>query len=371
MRILHLSYDHVLNPWGGGGQALECREINRRLARSYGHDITVVCAAWPGAPCQEKVDGVTYLFAHPAPNSPVSWAAYAASAMRRVVVGTWDIVVDDVNPFSLTFSGVLSRSPTVAHLVVDPFADAPHRRRLRQAIQPLKRLELVCHRGVIVVSPSLRRRLEALLPRRAIYATIPPGVDQSLLELEPADRGYILFLGRLAVHHKGLDYLAAALRLVRSRHSGVRLVVAGAGPDEERVRQLFGDDDLAGAVELTGYVRGQRKERLLSECSFVVMPSRFEGWGIVAVEAGACGKAVIGFDVDGLSDSIRDGDTGLLVEPGSVEALATAMSKLLEDRALRDRLGANGRTRARELTWDRAAERYDQFYKQVIRRAPR
>ena len=92
----------------------------------------------------------------------------------------------------------------------------------------------------------------------------------------------------------------------------------------------------------------------------------YEGWGIVAVEAGAAAKAVIGSKIPGLVDAVREGETGILVPPEDAERLAEAMRRLLQDRGCRRRLGRAGRRRAEHFSWDRAAGDQERFYERVL-----
>ena len=92
------------------------------------------------------------------------------------------------------------------------------------------------------------------------------------------------------------------------------------------------------------------------------MPSRYEGWGIAAVEAQAAGKAVLGTRVSGLRDAVREGETGLLVEAGQPEALAQGMRQLLDQPDLRLRLGRQGREWARRFDWAQIARDQEEVY---------
>ena len=98
---------------------------------------------------------------------------------------------------------------------------------------------------------------------------------------------------------------------------------------------------------------------------FICIPSRYEGWGIVAIEAAAASKAVIGTNIPGLADAIRADETGLLVPSENPEALASAMNRLLGDAPLRKRLGQAGRKWATQFTWDRTAQAQEQIYLKV------
>jgi glycosyltransferase involved in cell wall biosynthesis len=152
---------------------------------------------------------------------------------------------------------------------------------------------------------------------------------------EEADPPYVLYAGRLSPE-KGVAELVAAA-------DGLELVVAGDGPLREAV---------PGAL---GFLARHDLEPLYERCAVVACPSYREGFGVACAEAMAHGKPVVASAVGGLRDLVVDGETGLLVPPGDVEALRGALRRLLEDRELRRRLGAAARERAVErLGWEAA-----------------
>ena len=128
------------------------------------------------------------------------------------------------------------------------------------------------------------------------------------------------------------DYPELALKKARSASPGW---IA-------RVDRLVQRHHLAARVEAVGEVDEEGREELLGRALFVCMPSRYKGWGMVAVEA-AAGKAVLGTRIRGLKDAVRHGETGLLVEAGREEALAQGMRFLLDDDKERWRLGVQAR----------------------------
>jgi glycosyltransferase involved in cell wall biosynthesis len=117
---------------------------------------------------------------------------------------------------------------------------------------------------------------------------------------------------------------------------------------------------LGAAVEFRGYLPGEELVTFLNRAHLLVNPSPKEGWGLTVVEASACGVPVVASDRPGLRDSLRDGETGLLVPYGDVAAFAEASLRILENRSLWDRLSRGALERVKELTWERcAAETFD------------
>jgi glycosyltransferase involved in cell wall biosynthesis len=108
-----------------------------------------------------------------------------------------------------------------------------------------------------------------------------------------------------------------------------------------------------------------RKKELLRTATLVCMPSRFEGWNIVAIEAAACSKPTIGTRIHGLVDSIRENETGLLVQSENSVELAEKMRLMLSDPDLRRRLGAGGYEWAQHFTLERVAGIQEEFYSRL------
>ena len=194
---------------------------------------------------------------------------------------------------------------------------------------------------------------------------IPNGYDPRLLNLAPEESDYLLFLGRLHIDQKGLDILSKALRC-----SGSRLVIAGAGKDEAKTRTLFRDAVETGRAEFVGFVNGGRKADLLRTCLFMVAPSRYEGQPLTMIEAAACGKPVIVSDIPELAYTVAAG-FGLSCRRGDARDLAEKIDLLLQNRSLRQDMGAKAREYARSFTWDNVAADYEAYLTEAAKKSGR
>jgi phosphatidylinositol alpha-1,6-mannosyltransferase len=180
-------------------------------------------------------------------------------------------------------------------------------------------------------------------------------------------RPILLTLSRL-VSRKGHDLVIRALPEILRAVPDALYVIAGPPnpPYEERLRDLARAHGVSDAVRFLGYVPSGEMADLYSASDVYVMASRtqsgddnFEGFGITYLEANACGVPVVGADSGGVADAIADGETGYLVPPDDVGALAARLGTLLADPAAARRMGAAGRARVeREFTWDRIAARF-------------
>ena len=225
--------------------------------------------------------------------------------------------------------------------------------------------------GRIAVSAAARHFADRYFP--GDYKVIPNGVDISRFEAaEPIERWRdgirnIFFVGRLE-NRKGVMDLLKAYRLLRKAGCECRLLLAGAGPLEKQVRRYL-LTRRTGGVELLGRISDTEKTRLFATADVFVAPATGrESFGIVLLEAMAAGKPIVASDIHGYRSVVRRGEQGLLVPPQNPRALAGALARLLSDDGLRERMGASGRERVRQFSWENVTAKVEAYYEFVIRR---
>jgi glycosyltransferase involved in cell wall biosynthesis len=356
MKILHLIYDHIHNPWVGGGGAVRAYEIYRRLGER--HDITIVCGAYPGAENYTE-ENVRYLFKGTLQNnyilSTFCYASRAADYMRACA-GDYDIVVEDFAPYNPVFSFLRHGNAVIQLHQIERLRHLKKHAVLGIPFFLIEKFYPRFFNNAVTISDMSKEKYR-LTGRVGV---IPNGFDFALLMGGSREGDYVLFLGRLHINQKGLDTLSEALRLTRCR-----LVIAGAGKDEGRVRSLFGDAEVAGRTEFAGYVGGNSKADLMRKCLFMVMPSRYEGQPLTVIEAAACGKPVIVSDIPELKYAVHAG-FGLSFRTGDAKDLAVKMNALLENRSLREEMGVKAREYAKNFTWDKIAEEYEKYLLSIV-----
>jgi glycosyltransferase involved in cell wall biosynthesis len=154
------------------------------------------------------------------------------------------------------------------------------------------------------------------------------------------------FAGRL-VPEKGADVLVRAFAAARERVPDARLRIVGDGPSVAMVRGLAGELGVRDAVEFRGHVARDALDEVLGACWVQAVPSRWhEPFGIVAAEAMMRGTAVVASDAGGLAEQVVPNETGFLVPPGDVPALATALALVLSSRERAEHMGASARDHA-------------------------
>ena len=203
-------------------------------------------------------------------------------------------------------------------------------------------------------------------------SVIPNGVDLEFYSPDPTDARFpeptLLYLGRLK-RYKRVDLILHALARLRDRGVPARLIIAGQGEHAGALARLRDRLGLQDRVEMPGRVSELEKRRLFRAAWVHVLTSPKEGWGITNLEAAACGTPTVASDSPGLRDAVVHGETGFLVPHGDIEALAGRLQELLEDAALRRRLGQAARAFAERFSWERAADATEAHLAGVLERA--
>lgn len=201
-----------------------------------------------------------------------------------------------------------------------------------------------------------------------IYNGFDPGnVPGDVLARAPATGVRVLCVAGLS-WAKGVDVLIRALALCAESRPELRLI--GNGPARDELTKLADTLGVGARMTFLGAAgRGTVFDELRA-ADYVVLPSRKEAFGLAALEAMACGRAVIASRVGGLSEVIADGETGLLVPPDDPPALARAMDRLAADADLRRRLGNAGRDRAKGFGVAAMIDAYETLFARLVNGGP-
>ncbi|MCW3994761.1 MAG: glycosyltransferase family 4 protein [Candidatus Bathyarchaeota archaeon] len=206
---------------------------------------------------------------------------------------------------------------------------------------------------------------------------VPNGVDTEKFKPAPDGKAArnlfgigqepcVLFVGSL-IARKGLPFLVEAAKKIVKEKASTKFLIVGEGPLKEALTTTLSKENLLGNFKFLGNLKEETLPAIYNCADVFVLPSIQEGQGIVLLEAQASGLPVVAFDVGGVNEAVRNGETGLLVERGKTDELADAMLKMLTDSALRQRMGANGRRFvADNFTWDLCAQRMLQVYHEAM-----
>jgi glycosyltransferase involved in cell wall biosynthesis len=264
-----------------------------------------------------------------------------------------------------------------------PFPPLKIRRPLTRLIIPFYdrtfgHISLRSFDTVISLTKSEADKLTSLGINHSKIIIIPHGVDSEHFEDVNAEnfltrfmlkeKKFVLYLGRIN-RTKGIEYLLHAFAKVAAKHNDVYLVIAGGvteREEEEYMHKLLYETSQLGInqkVLFTGQLSEDDKLAAYQSCSVFVLPSIYEPYGIVLLEAAAHGKPLVAAESDGPSSIIEDGVNGFLVEPQNSSALAESLMCIIEDEDLAKRMGMAARALAYKHTWERVVDAVERVYK--------
>jgi glycosyltransferase involved in cell wall biosynthesis len=335
VRILILNWRCPKNPRAGGAE-LFTHEVAKRLVAA-GDEVEWFASAFPGAAPEEYLDGVRIV------RSGRQWTVHLHAFRHyfRRLRDRFDVLIDEVNtvPF---FSPLWADVPAV--MLIHQLArevwwyESPFPLSvLGYVAEPVY---LRCYRKsqVITVSTSTENDLRKLGFTGPI-TIVSEGYEAEYLK--PADKSAtptFLYVGRLS-RSKRVSHVIEAFSMFReAMHTG-RLWLVGDGPPQyvKQLHRLVGKLKLTRHVEFCGRVVAAEKYRRMAESYLLLVSSAREGWGLVVIEANACGTPAVVYDVPGLRDSVRDNITGLVV-PAKPAELTKGMLRLWQQPDLYRRL---------------------------------
>lgn len=368
MKLLVINWQDLANPHSGGAE-VHLHEIFGRLARR-GHEVTLLCSGFPGATARDEADGMRI---HRTGGRHSFTLAAAPYYRRHLARERFDVVIEDLNKVPL-FTPLWVRRPLVV-LVHHLFGATAFREAsapFAAATWLLERPIPAVYRGLPAqaVSESTRDDLVDRGLRRGDIRVIHNGVDVDFFRPDPAvsraPEPTFLSVGRLK-KYKRIDHAIEAVAALRARGRPVRLLVAGKGDDEPRLRHIAETLAVTDFVTFVGFVSEERKRDLMRAAWATVQPSPKEGWGITNVEAAGCGTPTVASDSPGLRESVVHDQTGLLYPHGDVPALAAALERLAAAPAEVERLGDGAHAFAQSFTWERAADLTEAHLAEVSR----
>lgn len=348
MRILWINHRDPRHPQAGGAEE-RLFQISRRLVK-MGHEVTVISEAAEGLPREEVAEGVRFKRMGRRATIHLLAPLYVRRHGRE-----YDVIIDDVAHAVPWLSPLFTDTPVVAqvHHVHQDVVDIELPKPLAHLVKWAERWVRIYER-LVAVSPSTKEELVQMGVAPEKIAVVPNGVD--LEKYRPGPKSPIptvLWVGRIK-RYKNLEHLLLAFREVKREVRDARLVIIGTGdhePEVKRFAKSLGTD----GIEFLGRVTEEEKIKWMQSAWLIVSTSTKEGWGLTITEAAACATPAVAYNVPGLRDSVIHGETGLLVKPGDVKALAQAITLLLADSQMREKLGENAYRLAQLYSWDKTA----------------
>lgn len=349
MRILHLSWEYPPLVYGGLGRHVHALAEQQA---ADGHDVVVLTQFDGSAPGDEVRGGVRIIRVPPdAPYVPldeehlIAWIASFNSALTRAGIALargWQAEVVHGHDWLVAHAATAVKDLMQAPYVTTMHATEAGRHQgwlpteLSKTIHGIEWWSTYQARRVITCSEHMRWEVERLFdPPTKKTVVIPNGIDVAQWRVSPGavkrvraqyGRPFIVFTGRLE-WEKGVHTLIDALPRVRRRIPDVRVVIAGRGSTDEQLREQVRRKRLGRIVTFAGWVPDVHD--LMAAADVVVVPSLYEPFGMVALEAAAVRTPLVVAHTGGLGEIVSDGHTGRSFPPGQVPALADALTATL------------------------------------------
>lgn len=388
MHVLIATWEYPPLIYGGLGRHVH--GLAEALAAD-GNDVTVLSQAMPGMPEDDEARGVRIIRA--SADAPSEDFAAWVSALNRSQISRAADLLNGWRPDVVHAHDWLSAEAGIA-LADDvgcPLVATIHATEAGLwngwLTTPLSRIRhdteaRLVHSAArtIVCSAAMRDEVSSAFGIDAAELTeVPNAVDLPAWQSTPDQRRamrvrmdipdgvpLVVLAGRIE-WEKGGDVAVRALPQVRQRHADIRLVLAGSGSQRPSLTELAVEHGVAGAVHFAGHLDEGELAALLAAADVALVPSSYEPFGMVALEASASGTPVIAGAAGGLPEVVTSGETGLLVPPRDPDSLAAAIVRLLDDPAYGARLvGAAQREIAGRFVWPLVARETEKVYAEAI-----
>ncbi|HJQ44759.1 MAG TPA: glycosyltransferase family 4 protein [Amycolatopsis sp.] len=396
MRVLMLSWEYP--PVVVGGLARHVHALARHLARD-GHEVVVLCRHVAGTdaqthPTTDRVaEGVRIIRVAEDPlhvtfeRDLVAWTLSMGHAMIRAgleLIGTWRPDVVHAHDWLVTHPAIALADATRTPLVGTIHATEAGRHSgwlshpLNQQVHSVEWWLANRADELITCSHAMRAEVAGLFDVAADdISMIHNGIEErgwqvpqdeiaeARRKYAPAGEPLLLYFGRLE-WEKGVQDLLAALPDIRRDHPGTRLVVAGRGRHLEELVEQSRKLRVRRAVDFAGHLPDRELRAVLAAADSVVLPSRYEPFGIVALEAAAAQAPLVASTAGGLGEVVVDGVTGLAFTPGDVAGLRAAVDSVLRDGAAAAHRARTARARlSADFDWGRIADATAEVYRRA------
>ncbi|MBS3070088.1 glycosyltransferase family 4 protein [Candidatus Micrarchaeota archaeon] len=383
MRLLMLNPFYY--PYSGGTEK-HLFEACRRLAKK--HDVTVLTSMLPHTKREEEIEGVRILRT---PAAVLTWLPHPLPPPVPLYPLPWPDFVREVNDADVVhihnrFVYSLFELFAIKKILKKKLALTLHNAKPQGIDLPTdfvgglyedvygRKIMANCDAiaGVSKNTLDITVPPDLLMPKQVVYNGVdvdwfnPKNSGGTVLRdlVGVEGKKIVLTVCRL-VEQKGLDYLLESIPLVDKQMNGkAHFVLVGRGPLLSHLQKKARSLGVEGKISFLAE-RFSEKDlaALYAACDCFVLPSLWEPFGIVVVEAMATGKPVVGTDIGGIPEIIAHGKNGFLVQPRDARALAERIAFVLENPKAAKKMGAEGRKIAvKNFTWDETAKSYEQFY---------
>ncbi|QKW15161.1 glycosyltransferase family 4 protein [Verrucosispora sp. NA02020] len=386
-RVLILSWEYPPVLVGGLGRHVHALSVALAAA---GHQVTVVTRHADGAPLEEHIDGVRVVRAAEDPvtfplatGSLLAWTmafnhTLTRAALRAADTGDYDVV--HAHDWLVAHTAITVAEHLDLPLVTTIHATEAGRHQgwlpeeMNRTIHGVEHWLSNASTRLIACSGYMRDQVTTLFDVPAGHVdVVPNGVDDRAWRARPravatararfaGDGPLIGYAGRL-VYEKGVQHLVDAVPELREQHPGLRVLIAGDGPYRGELEDRIGQLGLGGTVRFAGFLDNTQLPAMLGATDATVVPSLYEPFGMVALEAAAAGAPLAVARTGGLAEIVEPGVTGVTFPHSDPSALAGAVGQLLGDEVFARRVARQARTMVgRRYGWATIAARTAESY---------
>lgn len=368
MNILVVNWQDIKNPYSGGAE-VHLHQFFSFFSKK-GHKVTLLCSSHKDLPEFEEIDGIRIIRRGNRWIFNLQVPFILKSLLKRE---DFDVIVEDVNklPFFLRF---FTKKPII--VITHHFFG----KVIFQETNPIFGFYVFFFEKLFF---RFYREMPAITVSRSTYEEmvrhgfLPSKVSivHNALDLnfftpgKKSDKPLIVYLGRLK-KYKRIDLFLKAIKILTERYPELEfeVVVVGEGDARPQLEKLSEKLGLNRYVNFLGFVPEAKKAEILMKSWVIVNTSPKEGWGIVVMEAQACGTPAVVFNSPGLREAVKDGETGFVVPFGELEILADRVRQILVDTELREKLSRNARKWAEEFELSKLRETfYNKFFELLVR----
>ncbi|MCJ7424184.1 glycosyltransferase family 4 protein [Candidatus Bathyarchaeota archaeon] len=374
MKILFMTSRDITHPEWAGGDVYHF-EVSRRLAHD-GNCVTMLCSRYDGCRDQEKIDGIQIIRIRGGILRALSNFLFYRKYLKR----GQDIIVEEAEgPAGPLFAFLYAKEPVVImwHQLGRTIYFNQFSYPIAVSLLVMEKIYVALARKCQIIVPSNERAFEFInigFPKEKVNVVSPAFAlrkDANHGGEKTFDKPYFLILGKLR-RYKAYHHAVRALKLLRDEHENCILVIAGRRGEEKyckELEKLIAKCNLQDSVIIKPNVNENEKATLLSNARALIVTSPIEGFSIVSVEANSLGVPVIA--TNGVpNEVIANGFNGIKYRFGDIENLANAMSKMLHDDALREKLSANSIESSHRFSWNSSAKTFKEVLQKVLKQTP-
>jgi glycosyltransferase involved in cell wall biosynthesis len=349
MRLLWFNWRDINNPEAGGAEVLT-QEIATRLVRKFGCQVTIFTSQFDNADPRVVIDGVEVIRA----GGKIGVYNKAVQYYRKHK-DSFHLIIDEINVKPFLTPKFVKEKPIVAlihQISPEQFSyelPLPFGIIGRYYLEK-KWLSYYRHMPTVTVSDSTKGDLQKLGYTKIFL--IPEGLNVTPLTETPPKESVptFVFIGRLK-KHKLPHHAIQAFSFIKQELPDAKLWVIGDGYMRKKLESLEVQN-----IKFFGRIGNKKKYELLSRAHMILVPAIREGWGLVVTESNAMGTPAVAYNVPGLRDSVKDGQTGLLVSKNTPKELASGAISLFKDALTLSKFSANAIDFSKQFTWDRTTE---------------